>query len=51
MTIQEMKELYIEKALRKHKTAKEAAKVLGITTKTIENYKKKNKDGKKTLGA
>jgi len=48
MTIKEMRAIHIEKALAKYKTNTEAAKVLGITTKTIDNYKKK-KDGKKTL--
>lgn len=49
MTIKEMRAIHIEKALAKYKTNVEAAKVLGITTRTIENYKKL-KDGKKTLG-
>lgn len=50
MTIKEMKIIQVKKALSKYKTVKEAAFALGVTERTIENYKKKQKDGKKTLG-
>ena len=49
MTIKEMKAIHIEKALAKYETNTKAAKALGITARTIDNYKKL-KDGKKTLG-
>ena len=49
MTIKEMKAIHVEKALAKYKTNIKAAKALGITARTIDNYKKL-KDGKKTLG-
>ena len=51
MTIKEMKIIEVKKALVKYKTSEKAAEALGITSRTIENYKKKIKDGKKTLGA
>lgn len=38
MTIKEMKELYMDKALKKYKTIKKAAEVLGISACTLENY-------------
>ena len=39
MTIQEMRELLMLKALAKFKTTKEAAKVLGITERTLSAFK------------
>jgi DNA-binding CsgD family transcriptional regulator len=45
MTIKEMRIMEIKKALLKHKSVKEAAKSLGITPETINNYRKKERDG------
>ena len=44
MTIKEMRHIQIKKALAKYKTIKEAAKALGINRKTIDNYKKEEKN-------
>ena len=45
MTIREMRKIEIDKALLKYNTVKKAAKALGITSRTINNYRKKEKDG------
>ena len=50
MTIKEMKVIHVRKALLRYKTIKEAAIALGVTERTMANYIKKEKDGKKTLG-
>ena len=43
MTIKQLRETAIEKALKKHTTIELAAKALGITSRTLYNYKKKKK--------
>lgn len=45
MTIKEMQKLYMDKALKKYKTVTEAAKVLGISSRTLHTHiKSKKKD-------
>ena len=43
MTIQEMKELAIIRALARYKTKKEAAKVLGISVNTLYTFLEEQK--------
>lgn len=43
MTIKELRETAIEAALKKYVTIELAAKALGITSRTLYNYKKKKK--------
>jgi|TARA_B110000908_G_scaffold124201_1_gene145638 predicted transcriptional regulator len=50
MTIKEMKIIHVRKALLRYKTVKKVAVALGVTERTIWNYIKKEKDGKKALG-
>tara|TARA_R100001463_G_scaffold19673_5_gene48359 strand:- start:10453 stop:10587 length:135 start_codon:yes stop_codon:yes gene_type:complete len=43
MTIKEMREKHINIALKRFKTIEEAAKALGITSRTLYTYLKNNK--------
>lgn len=45
-----MKIIHVRKALLRYKTVKKVAVALGVTERTIWNYIKKEKDGKKALG-
>ena len=51
MTIKEMKVIHMQKALLRYKTVRKAATVLGVNESTLWKYIKKEKNGKKTLGA
>jgi transcriptional regulator with PAS, ATPase and Fis domain len=44
MTVKQMKEELMDKALVKYKTVEEAAKVLGISSRTLFTYKKRKEN-------
>jgi len=44
MTVKQMKEELMDKALAKYKTVEEAAKALGISSRTLFTYKKRKEN-------
>ena len=50
MTIKQMQEKQMKKALRKFSTIEEAAKVLGISARKLYFFKRKIKDENNSIG-